>query len=371
MGLYDIEEYDHIYVTVRRDKLKELKFAYEEFGWEEVEREEHTVYENLLDMTFRRPHRIADKDELLLLQVHLEEALNAVGKYERAPKRKTKAFCTCLGILAFLLLAIGIPLGIVPVTLTYIITGWIMAALGAVCAALVSVFGPRFWKYEKRVGERRHKIAWDLVIGICHSAREIRERGNEALAETLEPAKEVIVKIARRAGSADEGEELLARAMDVSISQVVKEAIAKRNEYAAEHEEAEAAAAEAVKKAAESAEQAVTAGKAAAETAARAAEENAEEPSLALAGVPATAPAMEPATAPATEPAAKPATEPAGAPAVKPATEHEGAPAGAPAGEPGRVVVIPAGEDSVILVPEPAAELETGAAVPAKEAEDE
>ncbi len=242
MGLYDLEEYDHIYVTVRRDKLKELKFCYEQFGWEEVECQEHTVYENLLDMTFRRPHKIADKDELQLLQVHLEEALNAVGKYENAPKIRTKAFASCLGVLAFLLIAIGLPLGIVPVTIAYKVIGYCMAAVGIIIVPLLCVFSVKLWKYEKVTYERRLKIARDLVITICRGAMTVRARGGEALDEIVKPAKEVAEKIARRADTEEKGEEMLAKVMSLSVSQILKEAIAKWNEYAAEHGKAVAEA---------------------------------------------------------------------------------------------------------------------------------
>ncbi|MCD8308074.1 MAG: hypothetical protein LUD51_07620 [Clostridia bacterium] len=238
MAFSYIEEYDHIYVTVRKDRVRELKYCYEQFGWKEVEREEHRVYANLVDMTFRRPHKIADKDELQLLQVHLEEALNVVGKYEKAPRRKTKAFVWSLSVLAFLLLAIGLPLGIVPVTVTYKVIGFAMAALGVIIIPLVSVFGVKLWHYEKRVGERRLKIARDLVIGICHNAKEIREKGEKAFAQVLEPAKQVVEKIVRRAHTEDEGEELLAKVMDISI----KKAIAERKAYAASHAADESAA---------------------------------------------------------------------------------------------------------------------------------
>ncbi len=243
MGLYDLEEYDHLYVTVRRDKLEALEFCYEQFGWEEVERQEHTVYENLLDMTFRRPHKIADKDELQLLQVHLEEALNAVGKYEKAPKKRTKAFAACLGILAFLLIAIGLPLGIVPVTIAYKVIGYVMAAAGVIIVPLLCVFSVKLWKYENAMYERRLKISRDLVIAVCHSAMEVRARGGEVLKEVVEPAREVVAKIAKKAETPEEEEKLIAKVIDVSVSQVVREAIAKRNAYAAEHEEAEAASA--------------------------------------------------------------------------------------------------------------------------------
>ncbi|MCD8295139.1 MAG: hypothetical protein LUE27_07865 [Clostridia bacterium] len=223
MGLYDLEEYDHIYVTVRRDKLKDLKVCYEQFGWEEVECQEHKVYDNLLDMTFRRPHKIADKDELQLLQVHLEEALNAVGKYEKAPKRKTRAFVSCLGVLAFLLLAIGLPLGIVSGTASYKVIGYVMAAAGVIIIPMVSVFGVKLWRYENRTYERRLKISRELVIGICHNAVLVRQRGTEALVESAEPIREMMHGIARKARTEEQGEEMLADIMDAGIRKAMEE----------------------------------------------------------------------------------------------------------------------------------------------------
>ena len=77
-------EYDHIALDVKREKAERFRRCCEEFGWEQEERRADRRYADIVHLRFRRPHVVAHKDALQLLQVRMEIAWNTVGRCESA-----------------------------------------------------------------------------------------------------------------------------------------------------------------------------------------------------------------------------------------------------------------------------------------------
>lgn len=102
----DYENYDSLFVTVKLNKLDEIEKYYSALGWECVDSRDDKIYGDIIHLTLRRPHFIAQKDKLQLLQVYMEAALNDVGRLEANPRPKTLFVAS---ICTLLLIAITVP----------------------------------------------------------------------------------------------------------------------------------------------------------------------------------------------------------------------------------------------------------------------
>ena len=92
------QEYDHMSLDVKRGKAEKFRHSCEDFGWQQVERRADRRYADIVHLRFRRPHAIANKDALQLLQVRLEIAWNTIGRCESALSARTAAFAVVGGI---------------------------------------------------------------------------------------------------------------------------------------------------------------------------------------------------------------------------------------------------------------------------------
>ena len=63
MKINDYINYDSLKLYVKKNKSKEIIEHYKLFGWELAEEFENKKYEDILDLTFCRAHKIENKDE--------------------------------------------------------------------------------------------------------------------------------------------------------------------------------------------------------------------------------------------------------------------------------------------------------------------
>lgn len=173
----ELEDFDRLFVTVRSDKCKELVGYYRAFGWESVACEKYGVHDNLLNMEFRRPHRIAEKDALQLLQVYLEAALNTIGGLERIFHPYTVVFGLTVSLLACGLIAAGLCLVFLLTAALYVAFGWALAGAG-VAVGLVAGFGTaKIWHIEDRISTARLQTAQEEIRYSCAEAARITGTG--------------------------------------------------------------------------------------------------------------------------------------------------------------------------------------------------
>lgn len=171
-----IDEYDNLYVTVRGDKAAELTGYYRAFGWEKVSSRAHTVHVKRIDMSFRRPHRIEDKDELQLWQVYLETDLNLVGRLEKIPRPRTLAAGITLFLLSLCMIAAGICLVYLFKGFLYTFLGWTLTALGAALAVAGIVITVRLGIKEGAEARCRLAAAKEEIVFLCERAERLTSR---------------------------------------------------------------------------------------------------------------------------------------------------------------------------------------------------
>lgn len=138
----DYKNYDYISVSVKEKQAEELEQTYAAFSWECVTREEHKRYSDIVNYTFRRPHKIKNKDELQFLQVAAEEELNARDKRERNKHARSTAFGLIFGIAGVALILSGLALAVQLGGAGAIVCGILLALAGiaaCVCFAFASI----------------------------------------------------------------------------------------------------------------------------------------------------------------------------------------------------------------------------------------
>ena len=96
----DYWNFDYIDLTVKRKNAQEVKDFYGVFLWQEISRKEDRQYHDILHLSFKRPHKIDNKDRLQLLQVRYESELNKRAILDGKKYSKSQA-------ISFLVAALG------------------------------------------------------------------------------------------------------------------------------------------------------------------------------------------------------------------------------------------------------------------------
>lgn len=72
----DYWNYDYLDLTVKKDKVDELISTYNSFRWEQTDMWWDKQYSDIIHLSFKRQHKIENKDRLQYLQVKYENLLN-------------------------------------------------------------------------------------------------------------------------------------------------------------------------------------------------------------------------------------------------------------------------------------------------------
>ena len=141
-------EFDYLTIYAKKEKANEIISHYSAFGYTKIDVKENNRYEDLIDITFSRPHKIKNKDELQLNQVYIEEKINELARIEKHKHSKTTSIGLSLGTLCISLITLGI-LSIVniinTIPLVFAIT---FIAFGIVLLILELIFLHKIYKNE-------------------------------------------------------------------------------------------------------------------------------------------------------------------------------------------------------------------------------
>lgn len=171
----DYERYDYLYAAIKKRSSVRLKDCYGAFGWEVLSRAEDDRYDDVLNVAFRRPHAIEHKDELQLIQVYMESALNDLGKTERYAHKKT--FFAVLGACLFTmgLIAAGICLLLFFNGTPSLICSVVAFSLAVSAAVTLGILSHKLYKREDEVAKEKAKRAIDEIGDICKRAAALTE----------------------------------------------------------------------------------------------------------------------------------------------------------------------------------------------------
>lgn len=170
-------DYDNLYVTVKADKLEDITRYYGYLGWERVAVKEHKIYRDELNLSFRRPHGIADKDARQLMQVYLDEALNELARIRARYCPKSVAFTVIFSLLSCAAITSGLCLAFILGGL-WLWGGIAIAAFGGALAVFTTVTAVISFKKEKVARGKREIELNNTVMRVCEAAKKL---GGESL----------------------------------------------------------------------------------------------------------------------------------------------------------------------------------------------
>ena len=146
--LNDFVNYDKLVLYVKKSKLNSIIKSYARLGWELALKKDNGKYENIIDITFVRPHKLKNKDELQLLQVGMETNLNQQAKLEQNKHTKSLCFGLSFSVVALAHLCVGI-LNLINQTQTLLIVLYSIHIAIGVFLLIPLCFLPKIIKKEK------------------------------------------------------------------------------------------------------------------------------------------------------------------------------------------------------------------------------
>lgn len=171
--LRDYNNYDYLFATVKKQNFNELKAHYKALGWEDIEEREDESYYDVVHISLRRPHKIKHKDDLQLMQVHLESAWNTIGKYSRWHCPKAAAFGTVFGVISLALIMIGLlsALGILKFLIP--VYGYMITVLGGIVAIATVVISAVICSKERKSARLKRLTAEEEIAAVCERAEQL------------------------------------------------------------------------------------------------------------------------------------------------------------------------------------------------------
>lgn len=131
----DYQNYDYLDIIVKTENEQEVVNAYSTFLWEKIQKKEDKQYNDVVHFSFRRPHKLPNKDRLQLLQVYYEFALNNLSDIKIKKHSKSKVrICNLSFFSVALLFGAGVFIYFLKSTLALILGG--VFALGVIGAVI-------------------------------------------------------------------------------------------------------------------------------------------------------------------------------------------------------------------------------------------
>lgn len=160
------KEFDTLTIYAKKNKLNSIIKHYQIFGWEIVSQNNNYKYEDIVDITFSRPHKIKNKDELQLYQVYMEDKINEIAKIERNKHSKSLTMGVIIGVVSVTIMILGI-LGILNISNnTGLVLELILISIGVIAIFILTILLPRLVKKEETSFKQKRKELEDQVTKI-------------------------------------------------------------------------------------------------------------------------------------------------------------------------------------------------------------
>ena len=138
-----------------------------------MEEKENKRYEDIVDLTFARPHKIKNKDELQLQQIYMEEKLNAIGKLERTKHVKTTSFGVSFGVITLAIFILGLLVAIKVNSIWGIIAGCMIAFVGLALILFETRLLIKVYSRERIVFDKKYEELKQGIIAILQTVKQL------------------------------------------------------------------------------------------------------------------------------------------------------------------------------------------------------
>lgn len=169
----EIFNYDNLTLYVKKNKVEEIVQHYKIFGWQLVKSVENDRYEDLVDLTFVRPHKIVNKDDLQLYQVYMEEKLNEAAKTQRRRHLCSTLFAFNVGLIGLTLIILGI-ITLTTLTILNVAGGIVFVCLGTMFFLVEALILPKIVKKENKKYAKKKQSLDEEIDSICEKVVILR-----------------------------------------------------------------------------------------------------------------------------------------------------------------------------------------------------
>jgi len=170
----DIVNFDYLTVIINKEKKADVLENYACFGWEVINLKDINNA-TAMEIEFKRPHKIKNKDDLQYIQVNMESELNKIGKLEINKHSKSTAFGIVLGIISLSMIVLGLIMSIKNyVEINLFIGGIMLCITGITLLSLMTFYMIKLSKKEKDVFKERLEKSSKLLENYCKIAKELR-----------------------------------------------------------------------------------------------------------------------------------------------------------------------------------------------------
>lgn len=144
----DYRDYDYLDVYIKKKHAEDLERAYAAFKWEMLTKKERSGSDGIVLYTFRRPHKMENKDELQFLQVNAEFEMNAINSVWHNKHCRSALLGSVCAISGCAAIAGGIVLSLVLRTVLFTVCGCLLAAAGLAACIAGAIAVPRLYRAE-------------------------------------------------------------------------------------------------------------------------------------------------------------------------------------------------------------------------------
>ena len=177
MKINNYIDYDNLTLYVKKNKAKEIIEHYAIFGWKLVCEKQNKTYEDIIDISFTRPHKISNKDELQLQQVYMEERLNALGKLERHKHARSTSIGLCIGVMALVMIILGVLIALKVNSVQGLVVAIVIVVVGVILTIIDFVNIPQIRKNENLIYEQKHDELEVQLFAIFTKVKELMGGG--------------------------------------------------------------------------------------------------------------------------------------------------------------------------------------------------
>lgn len=172
-------DFDTLTLYIKKARASKIIDNYKTFGWELVNEKENNQYEDILDITLKRPHKIENKDELQLMQVYLEDKLNSLAKLEKNKHPKSTSFGLIFGVFGTFLILLGALFGFKVLAGASLPISIFLSFIGIFFLLLTLIFIPKIYSKELKDYNQKHLMLEKDTKDICKKASELWGEKNE------------------------------------------------------------------------------------------------------------------------------------------------------------------------------------------------
>lgn len=167
----DYKNYDRLDIYAKKEKVESITECYESFSWELKEKRENLRYADTIELTFVRPHKIPNKDDLLYDQIEMENTLNDLGKLKRNKHARSTTLGLTFGLLSLLAFVLGVRLFFLSSGTIKLILAGVLTGIGIVLGVCTGIISRRIFKTEELRYEKRSQELNDKLEKICSTAK--------------------------------------------------------------------------------------------------------------------------------------------------------------------------------------------------------